>query len=79
MTRRRLPASQVQIWNKNCFSCHVSQQEKNFDAATESYKTAWLDFGINCERCHGPAKAHVARYSAPASPSQNGPPGATIS
>src|SRR5256714_6497487 len=22
----------IQIWNKNCYSCHVSQQQKNFDA-----------------------------------------------
>ena len=58
------PGVQVQVWNKNCFSCHVSQQEKNFDPAAGQYRTAWLDFGINCERCHGPAKAHVARYSA---------------
>jgi predicted CXXCH cytochrome family protein len=57
------PGVLVQIWNKSCFSCHVSQQEKNFDVAENHYRTTWLDFGINCERCHGPAKAHVARYS----------------
>ncbi len=59
------PGVQVQVWNKSCFSCHVSQQEKNFDPATGLYKTSWLDFGINCERCHGPGGKHVARYSAP--------------
>lgn len=58
----------VQVWNKNCFSCHVSQQEKNFDPATSEYKTAWLDFGTNCERCHGPGSEHVAHYSAPVKP-----------
>jgi len=58
----------VQVWNKNCFSCHVSQQEKNFDAAANDYKTAWLDFGTNCERCHGPGSDHVAHYSAPTKP-----------
>ncbi len=51
---------QVQIWNKSCYSCHVSQQEKNFDPEKNAYKTAWLDFGINCERCHGPGSEHVA-------------------
>jgi predicted CXXCH cytochrome family protein len=55
----------VQIWNKNCYSCHVSQQQKNFDPASTEYKTAWLDFGTNCERCHGPGSIHVANYSAP--------------
>ena len=53
----------VQVWNKSCHSCHVSQQEKNFDTEKIQYKTAWLDFGTNCERCHGPASEHVARYS----------------
>ncbi|HTX34806.1 MAG TPA: HEAT repeat domain-containing protein [Bryobacteraceae bacterium] len=60
------PGIQVQVWNKNCFSCHVSQQQKNFDPATDLYKTSWLDFGINCERCHGPGSQHIARYSAAA-------------
>jgi predicted CXXCH cytochrome family protein len=57
------PGVQVQVWNKSCYSCHVSQQEKNFDPSTDLYKTSWLDFGINCERCHGPGAKHVARYS----------------
>jgi predicted CXXCH cytochrome family protein len=54
----------VQVWNKNCYSCHVSQQEKGFDAEKNEYKTTWLNFGTNCERCHGPGSEHVAHYSA---------------
>jgi tetratricopeptide (TPR) repeat protein len=58
----------VQVWNKNCFSCHVSQQEKGFDIEANQYHTGWLDFGTNCERCHGPGSEHVAHYSAQPKP-----------
>ncbi|HLY15894.1 MAG TPA: ammonia-forming cytochrome c nitrite reductase subunit c552 [Bryobacteraceae bacterium] len=56
---------QEQLWNKNCFSCHVSQEEKNFNTETIQYKTSWTNFGTNCERCHGPGSEHVARLSKP--------------
>ncbi len=55
---------EIQLWNKNCYSCHVSREEKNFDTARLEYKTAWQDFGINCERCHGPSADHVANRTA---------------
>jgi predicted CXXCH cytochrome family protein len=53
-------AVEVQVWNKLCFSCHVSQEEKGYQPATGLYKTTWLNFGTNCERCHGPGSDHVA-------------------
>ena len=59
----------VQVWNSNCFGCHVSAEAKGFDPATSRYKTTWTDFGTNCERCHGPGAAHVARYANTAAPS----------
>ena len=62
------PGTQVQIWNKSCYSCHVSQEQKNFDPQKIAYRTAWLDFGINCERCHGPGAEHAAFYAKPGHP-----------
>lgn len=56
--------SQVQVWNKNCYSCHVSREQKNFDTAQKTYDTRWQDFGTNCERCHGPGSDHVASHQA---------------
>lgn len=53
----------VQVWNKNCFGCHVSQQQKQFDPEDKTYVNDWIDFGTNCERCHGPASRHVERYT----------------
>ena len=52
----------VQQWNKNCFGCHVSQQDNHYQPATHTYATAFSDFGTSCERCHGPGGAHVAQY-----------------
>jgi len=52
---------QVQVWNKTCHSCHVSQEHKNFDLQHNRYNTTWQNFGVNCERCHGPGRDHVAR------------------
>ena len=45
-------------FNTACFSCHVSQLEKNYDPKRESYKTVWREPGISCETCHGPAETH---------------------
>jgi predicted CXXCH cytochrome family protein len=52
--------AQVQIWNKTCYSCHVSQGQRNFDLEHNRYHTTWQNFGDNCERCHGPGSKHVA-------------------
>ncbi len=46
-------------FNTSCHGCHVSQLETNYDPATDSYRTAWSEPGINCETCHGPSAEHV--------------------
>lgn len=51
----------ILLWNKGCYSCHVSQGKKNFDLENLRYHTTWLDFGANCETCHGPGDEHIAK------------------
>ncbi len=46
-------------FNTSCHSCHVSQLSRNYDLATDTYRTTWAEPGINCESCHGPAQEHV--------------------
>lgn len=46
-------------FNTSCYGCHVSQLSRNYDLATDTYKTVWAEPGINCETCHGPAGEHV--------------------
>ena len=38
------PGVQVQVWNKSCYSCHVSQQEKNFDLDKNAYRQPMAEF-----------------------------------
>jgi len=46
-------------FNTSCYSCHVSQLTTHYDPASGTYRTSWLEPGINCETCHGPAGEHV--------------------
>ncbi len=46
-------------WNSMCAGCHNVRVRKNYDAATDSYRTAWVEHGVGCESCHGPLRAHV--------------------
>ena len=48
-----------QIWNVNCFNCHATNIQRNFDVTTRTFSTTATEFGIGCEACHGPGRAHV--------------------
>jgi Flp pilus assembly protein TadD len=49
-----------QNWNHQCAECHSTNLRKNFDAASNTFKTAWSEINVACEACHGPGSNHVA-------------------
>ncbi|HEV8253186.1 MAG TPA: tetratricopeptide repeat protein [Vicinamibacteria bacterium] len=71
-------ATKVQVWNTNCFGCHVSGEQKNYDPVRKTYATGWTDFGTNCERCHGPGETHSAWHAANAREGAAAPPPAVM-
>jgi tetratricopeptide (TPR) repeat protein len=48
-----------QNWNYMCADCHSTNLVRNFDLATNTYKTTWSEINVSCETCHGPGSAHV--------------------
>jgi predicted CXXCH cytochrome family protein len=46
-------------WNAMCAGCHNTRVRKNYDAATDAYRTTMAEATVSCESCHGPMKAHV--------------------
>ena len=58
-----------QTWNYQCASCHSTHLKKNYDLASDSYATSWIDINVACEACHGPGSRHVAWAEAQAAES----------
>ncbi len=52
--------SRDQTWNYQCAECHSTNLKKNYDLATDSYKTIWNEINVACEACHGPGSMHAA-------------------
>jgi tetratricopeptide (TPR) repeat protein len=48
-----------QNWNGMCAECHSTNLKKNYDPATDSYRTTWSEIDVSCEACHGPGSDHV--------------------
>ena len=46
-------------WNAMCASCHNTRLRKNYDEASDTYRTTMAEMTVGCESCHGPMKAHV--------------------
>jgi predicted CXXCH cytochrome family protein len=47
------------IWQFKCGSCHVTGMNINYDKASDSFDTTWVDLGIGCEACHGAGSNHI--------------------
>lgn len=50
-------------FNTACYSCHVSQLSSDYSIENDTYHSSWLEAGINCETCHGPAEKHNDAFS----------------
>jgi len=61
----------AQNWNYMCADCHSTGVRKNYDAASDQFKTRWSEISVGCEACHGPGPRHVAWAKAGASPSDS--------
>ena len=48
-----------QNWNYMCADCHSTNVQRNFDLASNTFKTTWNDINVACEACHGPGSRHV--------------------
>ena len=40
-------------WNSMCALCHLTNFQKNYRAATDTYASRWTEHGIGCVQCHG--------------------------
>jgi tetratricopeptide (TPR) repeat protein len=58
-----------------CADCHSTNLAKNYDPATDSYRTTWSELHVGCEACHGPGSKHLAWA---ASPSLGADPGLLV-
>ena len=47
-------------WNNMCAVCHNTRVRRNYDEATDSYRTTMAEMGVGCEACHGPMADHNA-------------------
>ncbi len=48
-----------QNWNTMCAECHSTDLQKNFDLASNTYRTTFFEIDVSCEACHGPGSLHV--------------------
>jgi tetratricopeptide (TPR) repeat protein len=49
----------AQNWNTMCAECHSTDYHKNYDLASNTYKSEFFEIDVSCEACHGPGSLHV--------------------
>ena len=42
-----------------CADCHSIDVRKNYDPATDRYRSTWAEISVGCEACHGPGSRHI--------------------
>ncbi len=50
---------QFNNWNARCAECHSTNLIRDYQPASDSYKTRWSEVNVSCEACHGPASKHL--------------------
>jgi Flp pilus assembly protein TadD len=48
-----------QTANTMCIACHTTGFEKRYDAASDTFASAWQAVNVSCQACHGPGEAHL--------------------
>lgn len=48
-----------QNWNYMCADCHSTNVQRNYDLASNTFKTSWSEINVACEACHGPGSRHL--------------------
>jgi len=49
-------------WNTACADCHSTDVRKNYDEASNTYNTTFIEINVGCESCHGPSSEHIRFY-----------------
>ncbi|WP_084803907.1 multiheme c-type cytochrome [Bradyrhizobium sp. NAS80.1] len=48
-----------QNWNFMCAECHSTGVQKNYDPASDRFRTTWTEISVGCEACHGKGSRHI--------------------
>lgn len=49
-----------QNWNFMCAECHSTGVWKNYNAASDTFRTTFAEISVGCEGCHAQGSRHVA-------------------